>query len=51
MKKKKYSKPHVTRVRLVLQNPVLGECFSVDVGSPFPGICNQPTGGDCPEGP
>jgi hypothetical protein len=45
MKKKKYSKPRVTQVRLVVQNPVLGECFSVDTAV-LNGFCNVPDG--CP---
>jgi hypothetical protein len=51
MKKKKYSKPRVSQVRLALQNPVLGLCFSVDAGSAPDALCNQLIGGDCPEGP
>ena len=44
-KKKEYSKPRVTRVRLVVQNPVLGICFSQAGGIP-PGLCN--VAGGCP---
>ena len=44
--KKQYSKPQLTQVRLVIQNPVLANCNSVNTENPFPGTCNFP-GADC----
>ena len=45
--KKQYSKPQLTQVRLVIQNPVLANCNSVNNIIPGdPATCNFP-GADC----
>lgn len=42
--KKRYSKPQVTQVRLVIQNPVLAECNSqVQIVPQDPQTCNFPS--------
>jgi hypothetical protein len=45
--KKQYTKPQLTQVRLVIQNPVLANCNSVNsVVSESPDTCNF-AGADC----
>jgi hypothetical protein len=41
--KKQYSKPQLTQVCLVIQNPVLANCNSVNLAEMYPGTCNFPT--------
>ena len=40
--KKQYSKPQITQVHLVVQNPVLANCNSVSENNPYLVTCNVP---------